>query len=238
MQVRKAIRCSCIECLAEEPYHRAAWHLSFCWVCPVHSRFLVATCPDCGRPLRWRGGDLTRCGCNGLDLLSIPAETVDERALDGLRAALGLLGDERFATQAAEARGLAPLRDLPDAAAIEFIYGFGMDLTSGRLRQPFSLRPGANPDETSHVALSRGLDACRRWPDSLLSGPDDVEAVRGPANFNVRRHWPASIACWLDGLPEGAGVEIGRTLRIPTIAAIDSDRNQPPVPIEASREFR
>ena len=27
-------------------------------------------------------------------------------------------------------------------------------------------------------------------------------------------------------------------LRIPTIAAIDSDRNQPPVPIEASRGFR
>jgi len=26
-------------------------------------------------------------------------------------------------------------------------------------------------------------------------------------------------------------------VRIPTIAAIDSDRNQPPVPIEASRGF-
>ena len=30
----------------------------------------------------------------------------------------------------------------------------------------------------------------------------------------------------------------GALVRIPTIAAIDSDRNQPPVPIEASREFR
>jgi len=27
------------------------------------------------------------------------------------------------------------------------------------------------------------------------------------------------------------------SMRIPTIAAIDSDRNQPSVPIEASREF-
>jgi len=29
-----------------------------------------------------------------------------------------------------------------------------------------------------------------------------------------------------------------QSLRIPTIAAINSDRNQPPVPIEASRVFR
>ena len=30
----------------------------------------------------------------------------------------------------------------------------------------------------------------------------------------------------------------GYTVRIPTIAAIDSDRNQPPIPSEASRAFR
>jgi hypothetical protein len=34
------------------------------------------------------------------------------------------------------------------------------------------------------------------------------------------------------------GFFIQALLRIPTIAAIDSDRNQPPVPIEASRAFR
>jgi hypothetical protein len=38
--------------------------------------------------------------------------------------------------------------------------------------------------------------------------------------------------------PPPDGHESGRALRIPTIAAIDSDRNQPPFPIEASRVFR
>jgi hypothetical protein len=32
--------------------------------------------------------------------------------------------------------------------------------------------------------------------------------------------------------------ELGRGVRIPTIAAIDSDRSQPSVPNEASRAFR
>jgi len=39
-------------------------------------------------------------------------------------------------------------------------------------------------------------------------------------------------------LAESGAVRSGTTcVRIPTIAAIDSDRNQPPVPIEASRGF-
>jgi hypothetical protein len=38
--------------------------------------------------------------------------------------------------------------------------------------------------------------------------------------------------------PKGLVVSADGSLRIPTIAAIDSDRNQPSVPNEASRAFR
>ncbi len=48
----------------------------------------------------------------------------------------------------------------------------------------------------------------------------------------------ARRTCRLAVAQARVGVALGGNVRILTIAAIDSDRNQPPVPIEASRAFR
>lgn len=54
-----ASRRLCPECLAEEPYHRFWWDLSFIDTCPAHRRRLVTRCA-CGGPVSWKSG-LLRC---------------------------------------------------------------------------------------------------------------------------------------------------------------------------------
>ncbi len=200
--------------LADDPYHRAAWHYSFCRVCPVHACYLVDACPDCGRRLAWAGADLCRCGrCGGGELRAAPSERVESAALDGLRTILGLLGDGRYAAWADEARRLRPLSDLSDIERVRFLYSLGMDLTVLKGRSLFRSTPGERARELSHVALARGLGACRRWPEALLAGPGDLLGPGGPPGRRLRRYWLSRMVMWVESLPDHMGGEIARTLQ-------------------------
>ena len=201
----------CPDCLAEQAFHRAIWHLAFCRICPIHARYLVDACPDCGRPLTWAGADLCRCGrCGRGDLRAAVSDRVDVGLLDGLKAVLGLVGVGRFAAEAAEARLLAPLSDLPDGRRVSFLYCFGMDLVTQVKRSLFTPWPGERATELTHLALGRGLEACRRWPEALAAGPGYFEAE--PPDRSHRRRWVFNIARWVDELSDDMGGNVARSL--------------------------
>lgn len=71
----------CPICLAESGHWRSAWSLSFCVACPVHLVALVDDCLCCGRPLKWRRPQVTRCSC-GADLVGRCSVGAGEGAVD------------------------------------------------------------------------------------------------------------------------------------------------------------
>ncbi len=169
----KSDRRVCPQCLAEKPFHRAIWDIRLVAACPVHQKFLVATCQACRQPLKWRGNDLTRCSCLRGDLTRMQAVAVSEVELRGTRAAYGLLGQQAFRREADHVRSLEPFRDISDAAIVEFLCRIGMSLVSnGRIK--FTLdRPGQYLGQF-HLALTRGLELAERWPEDFLETLDRI----------------------------------------------------------------
>jgi hypothetical protein len=81
-------RAVCPACVAQGGHHRAVWLLAAMPVCAVHGARLVSACPDCRRPLRWRGPGVHACGnrrCRA-DLRQAPIDRVPDEELGGLRA--------------------------------------------------------------------------------------------------------------------------------------------------------
>ena len=98
-----------------------------------------------------------------------------------------------------------------DAAALALGLRPGMVAT-----QAHALVPGLVTHDADPAADNGALDRLALW---------------------ALRHYAPVVAA---DPPDGIAIDAtgAARLRIPTIAAIDSDRNQPPVPIEASRRFR
>ena len=70
----------CPDCLAEHPYHRAAWDVAAVSHCVTHRRPLETKCPGCREPVGWDRLDLLRCRCRAK--LTTPFEaTVEAPAL-------------------------------------------------------------------------------------------------------------------------------------------------------------
>jgi hypothetical protein len=225
LKAHVARRVVCPACLAESAHHRAVWDLSFASACPVHRREMVDACPECGRALRWAGNDLTRCKCSA-DLTKAVSASVAPEMLDGVAAAYGLLsckarcaGDEQFAAAAADARSLAPLRDLGPVHAFEFLYRVGMDLTPGVRRKLFSLEQPGKLDELAYAALHRGLEVARGWPASFAEVPATVAQIWGLGRDETAKKWVRAVERWLGGLGpgqggavrEGCGIVVGAT---------------------------
>ncbi len=207
------LRRVCPQCLVESPYHRAAWDLSFSSACPAHHRMMVNACPDCGEPLRWRGVDLTLCGCSGGVLTRAQSPAVPSETLDGLRLAWGILGDDRFGDDVAGALELPVFDRMPEMAVLEFVYRLGMDLSPGQRRKHFSLENPVDLDEEPHVALHRGLSAAQSWPDGLGLAYASVKAKDWTEpSKTVSRRWFNAVAAWARALPPGPGHDIWSAL--------------------------
>jgi len=54
----------CPPCLAESPYIRGLWLLSFFRACPFHNLQLLETCPACNKKLTWNRRSPGRCACS------------------------------------------------------------------------------------------------------------------------------------------------------------------------------
>lgn len=192
-------RVVCPACLAESPHHRSLWDLSFASACPVHRHELINACPKCGRALRWTGNDLTKCACSA-DLTRAAQVPVAPEMLDGVAVAYGLLGDEAFEGEAETARSLRPLRDLGPVEVFEFLYRVGMDLTPGIRRKLFSLEQPGKLDEQPWVALHRGLQIAREWPESFKDVPATVARIWGLGVSEIAAKWLRAVERWLASL--------------------------------------
>jgi|SRR5579859_128700 len=191
----------CPECLAEAPYHRITWALSFISVCPVHLARLVTRCPDCRRALRWTGQGVIHCSC-GCDLSRAPVERLPAADTHGTAVAYGLLGDQRFLAAAEAIRELLPLADLSDGERLDFIWRAGLSGV-GRHRAAWSVEKVGEAVFNAHLSLNRGVVIAQDWPDAFIKSVDEMgdRVGRGEARDAILR--------WLDeGLESGHGAAI------------------------------
>lgn len=199
----------CPDCLAEVPYHRAIWDLTFVAVCPVHLKVLVDACRVCGQPLKWAGDDLTRCRCRRGDLTSMVTSSVSGTDARGTKAVYGLLGDARFTKEADQTRTLTPFRDLRDGKIVEFLFRIGLELLAPRSKL-FSMEQPNELAWEAHIALTRGLEVAENWPVAFFAVLDDMAArvPDTPARSLLRS--VGTVDRWLAGLrvEEGTAVRI------------------------------
>jgi hypothetical protein len=187
--------------------------LVFVSACPVHHRRLVDTCRDCGKKLRWIGADTARCGaCGEGDLTRYTAQPVAAADLDGTAAAYGLLGDDRFAAEAAAVRSLTPCADLAEGAILDFMLRIGLERLDPR-RGLFSMdKIAADLDRDAHLALSEGLSIARQWPEAFLGALDGI-AMEGLRTG--RRIDPVGlVGKWVRSLPDGSGRAVLAALEV------------------------
>lgn len=77
----------CPACLAEQPYLRGIWSLSFYAVCARHQVRLVETCPNCQKRLKWNRRRPDYCGCTqSLAQIEVPVEVSHSASLSNLIA--------------------------------------------------------------------------------------------------------------------------------------------------------
>lgn len=217
----------CPRCLAESPHHRAIWDLRYVAVCPVHRCLLVDECPECGRPMSWRGGDFTRCRCaRRIDFRSIGAPSVADEDIAPTAAVYGLLGDDRFRNEADQVRSMRPFVDLDGADIAEFLFRLGLE-RMGRKRKVFSSEDPGELAWEAHVVLRRGLEVLDPWPDAFHEAIDAMRRRWGPGEGRSLRMCAGAVERWLSGLPEGRGMEI--RLAVEAYRALDAERkNGPP----------
>ena len=196
----------CPLCLGEHGHHRAIWDLMCIAVCPVHAVRLADACRTCGNVLQWTGADLTRCTCMA-DLTNMDAEHLPDMALRGTRVVHGLLGDDRFAPDAAFARSLPPFQDMTPGSIVEFLFRAGLELVAGRRKVFSSEQPGELAWE-AHVALNRGLEVAEGWPRAFFKLLEMMHERSGKRLSVALLGSAGAVERWLAGLPEGAGVAI------------------------------
>ncbi len=203
----------CPTCIGEIPVHRAIWDLRYVAICPVHRVVLMDACLACGKPIRWLGGDLTRCVCAGKpEFSSFVAEDAAPEDIGATAAVYGLMGDPRFQAEADQVRALTPFRDLAGANIAEFLYRLGLE-RMGRLNKYFS---SENPGELvweAHVAMRRGLKAVTPWPSAFHRVIDKMRLRSDVLPGKSMRMAAGAVERWQAGLPEGQGTEILRVVQ-------------------------
>ena len=102
----------CPHCLAEAPYLRGVWSLSFYIACAHHKVNLIDRCPGCRRALKWDRRYVTHCNC-GYDLTQAPTKAAAPTAT--LVAQLLALRSEEGLTLEP---GVLPLRELERLAGL------------------------------------------------------------------------------------------------------------------------
>lgn len=198
----------CPECMDEDPIHRAIWDLRYVAICPVHRRVLVDTCPACGQPIVWRGGDLTRCDCVGKPAFSsVVAEEAASEDIEPTAAVYGLMGDPRFSAEADKVRALVPFSDMDGANIAEFVFRLGLE-KMGRTHKYFSSDNPGDLAWKAHIVMRRGLDAVSPWPDAFDEAIDGMRQRTYPELAKSLRICAGAIERWQRGLPAGQGLHI------------------------------
>ncbi|MBS5905019.1 MAG: TniQ family protein [Acetobacteraceae bacterium] len=200
----------CPACLHEAGRHLAVWDLSFISACPVHRARLVDTCPSCDSALTWRGSEVTRCGCGvGGDLTRIWAEPVSPEQAHATACVQGLLGDERFAAEAAVVRALPPFQAMVPNAVIEFLFRLGLEATATRPRRYFfGFERMGDYDVPSHEVLAQSLAAVRDWPAGFHAVLDHLRRRHVTDLRVATQKVTESIVRWATPLPRGGGKEV------------------------------
>lgn len=68
----------CLPCLAEAPYRRLLWDLSFYTDCPTHQVEMIDACGSCGAKLGWITSRVATCGCCGRNLKAPLVKSSDQ----------------------------------------------------------------------------------------------------------------------------------------------------------------
>lgn len=71
----------CPQCVAEREYLEAHWDIELVTACPRHGCRLLATCPACGKKVRWHRKGLLRCEC-GQDWSDAKTSPADPAAVE------------------------------------------------------------------------------------------------------------------------------------------------------------
>lgn len=205
----------CPACLAEHERHRVWWDLAFVSACPRHLARLLDRCPDCGRPLAWQGEDMTRCGCRrGGYLAKARSPSVTAEEARATAVIQGLLGDARYAAEAAAARAAAPFRGMAPGHAVEFPVRLGFEAVAARPRaRAFSFERLGEDGAPPHEALSRALAAVEDWPLGLHRVLDTMRRRRVLAVEASLWKCTNPVAQWANSLPNGEGREVVAALR-------------------------
>jgi hypothetical protein len=200
----------CPQCLEEDPFHRAIWDIAYVNLCPFHLKLLIDTCRDCGTRLRWVGADPALCVCRrGGNLSQMEAPDVSSVDASGIAVVHGLLGDGRFAARAADARGLAPFRDLPDPAILEFALRLGMQVTTGRCS--FSAEVTYLDEPYVHHAFREGFRVAEGWPEKFFDVLDEMARERWRKGGRLRST-VGLVEDWLKKVPDDHGHAIAAAL--------------------------
>jgi hypothetical protein len=129
---------------------------------------------------------------------------VDHETARGTRVVYGLLGDSRFAADAAYARSLKPLADLDAGAIIDLLYKVGLNRISPG-RAVFSCQRVGELAWEAHVALTQGLKVFEDWPNAFFGVLDDIRRCY-PATKSASLNRSAGVVeRWLDRLTGGTG---------------------------------
>ncbi len=181
---------SCPACLAESLHHRALWDVIAIGSCHRHGGSLTSSCPGCGKPPRWYGFRLDRCGNDGC--------TFDLRR--DTRADIGRIPHH--------VRGLCDLYDagldavLPEleldfGKAVEVTYMLGSHIRrSGLLGRPDAFLR-RHPRQAADL-MEAGWGVLHDWPDGfdrMLDGFRGKADTRG-GRYGLRREF-GGFAKWL-----------------------------------------
>ena len=149
----------CPACLADYPYHRAAWDLALVTACPEHKARLVARCPACNRKTDWRQPTVALCPCGAMlkwsKMLLVSTEEAQANA-NVLNLATGL--DTPWLPIRLQACARSDLTRV--------LMCLGMFLTGWRGQRRIEALVASGPERTAAVLVA-GMRCLEDWPNSL-----------------------------------------------------------------------
>lgn len=157
----------CPACLAEQPYLRGTWSLSFYAVCAKHQIRLIEACPNCQKRLKWNRRRPDYCGCKqSLAKIETPLEVSHTSSLASL-IAYRLEGQSNY---------LANVQ--ASLHVVERLAGLSID---GLCKTVWFL--GHCLDNVGLYSVGHG----RKKPDSVL-----LESMV-EKTFAILHHWPQAL---------------------------------------------
>jgi excisionase family DNA binding protein len=183
----------CVDCVLEDQFISAYWHLRYAVACPRHGCRSLYRCPSCGSPLSWYRKGLLRCQC-GYRLDRAPQRPkIDERMRGVLEILRRRVMDEPLDDDGVLANAGYPLAELAGVslgALVMLIGRLGNVARERGLPCPYT---GADRGDDDY-AIAVTDSALRDWPhgffafmDSLFSRDVEDPDHPGPVIFALRK---------------------------------------------------